>query len=311
MVITGSGTDTLNTVFRTCLLLCLCSRMASGECVQKEDPKAPETVVLDRGNGTSCTVSLLGATVISWKVGGEEQFFLSKTACYEEGTSIRGGVPLAFPHFGLWDSGPIHGFAMYHPWKLETPPHKSEDGSVHAEFSLSESETTRKYWDHGFLVKYQVILHEKELHFKIRVINTQESPIEFNFLFHNYFLVSRINETKIIGLQGSEYADKVQDFKKFNETREVVLIDKFTDNVYTTIKTVQQLQDKKRTLEVKKYNLPQTVVWNPWTDTIGDFTDLESTDYQNFVCIEPGNVDGYTKLNPGEDFETAQILHVL
>lgn len=49
-------------------------------------------------NGASIIVSLVGATVISWKLGnGKEQLFLSETAHLDGSKPIRGGIPLVFP----------------------------------------------------------------------------------------------------------------------------------------------------------------------------------------------------------------------
>lgn len=48
--------------------------------------------------GESVTVSLFGATVISWKLSnGQEQLFLSEKAHLDGSKPIRGGIPLVFP----------------------------------------------------------------------------------------------------------------------------------------------------------------------------------------------------------------------
>ena len=49
-------------------------------------------------DGASIIVSLVGATVISWKLGnGKEQLFLSESAHLDGSKPIRGGIPLVFP----------------------------------------------------------------------------------------------------------------------------------------------------------------------------------------------------------------------
>jgi D-hexose-6-phosphate mutarotase len=42
------------------------------------------------------TIHHHGATVISWKVNGEEKLFLSKLAILDGSKAIRGGIPLVF-----------------------------------------------------------------------------------------------------------------------------------------------------------------------------------------------------------------------
>uniref|UniRef100_A0A182F1N5 Uncharacterized protein n=1 Tax=Anopheles albimanus TaxID=7167 RepID=A0A182F1N5_ANOAL len=39
---------------------------------------ATSVVVLDRGNNTTCTINLHGATVVSWRVNNQEQLFVRK-----------------------------------------------------------------------------------------------------------------------------------------------------------------------------------------------------------------------------------------
>ena len=95
---------------------------------------------------TSITVSLLGGTLISWKVKGQEQLYVSPISepCFEKAAilmtndtlsdasspktksnnyprkPIRGGVPLVFPVFGKSDAFPWqHGFARNLLWRHE------------------------------------------------------------------------------------------------------------------------------------------------------------------------------------------------
>ncbi|CDM36450.1 Glycoside hydrolase-type carbohydrate-binding [Penicillium roqueforti FM164] len=47
--------------------------------------------------GQSETVHLYGATVTSWKTGGQEQLFVSEAAHLDGSKSIRGGISVVFP----------------------------------------------------------------------------------------------------------------------------------------------------------------------------------------------------------------------
>lgn len=69
-------------------------------------PAAAQAVVSTEGNkvvarlatGESITVSLFGATIISWKLAnGAEQLWLSNKAILDGSKPIRGGIPLVFP----------------------------------------------------------------------------------------------------------------------------------------------------------------------------------------------------------------------
>ena len=51
-------------------------------------------------------VYLHGAHVTSWKSGGEEQLFVSKSAVYGAPKAIRGGIPICWPQFSGAPLGP-------------------------------------------------------------------------------------------------------------------------------------------------------------------------------------------------------------
>ncbi|CAG0919831.1 unnamed protein product [Notodromas monacha] len=107
----------------------------------------PDVILLDRGNNTTCSVNLHGATIVSWRVNNQEQLFVSKQAVFDGKKAIRGGVPFIFPQFGAWHLGPQHGFARTSTWTLESPPERLESGDVEAMFSLTDSEHTRSMWN--------------------------------------------------------------------------------------------------------------------------------------------------------------------
>merc|ERR1711971_849139 len=70
-------------------------------------------VPMDRGNNTTCTINLHGATIVSWRVNNQEQLFVSKKSVFDGRKPIRGGIPFIFPQFGTWHYGtngpPIRG----------------------------------------------------------------------------------------------------------------------------------------------------------------------------------------------------------
>ncbi|ROT60935.1 putative glucose-6-phosphate 1-epimerase isoform X2 [Penaeus vannamei] len=128
---------------------------------------ATSVVVLDRGNNTTCTVNLHGATVVSWRVNNQEQLFVSKQAIFDGKRAIRGGIPIVFPQFGAWSTGPQHGFARISRWELKKPPERLPTGDVEAIFQLLDNEFTRSMWNYPFSLTYRLILREKELHFNL------------------------------------------------------------------------------------------------------------------------------------------------
>ncbi|CAB0005803.1 unnamed protein product [Nesidiocoris tenuis] len=122
---------------------------------------ATSVVLLDRGNNTTCTINLHGATVVSWRVNNQEQLFVSKAAIFDGKAPIRGGIPVVFPHFGPWSYGPNHGFARVTQWGVEKRPERLPSGDVEAIFFCTDNEWTRSIWHYQFRLTYRLILREK------------------------------------------------------------------------------------------------------------------------------------------------------
>lgn len=277
--------------------------MASGSTV----------VGLDRGNNTTCTVNLHGATVVSWRVNNQEQIFVSKEAVFDGKKAIRGGIPIVFPQFGPWNYGPQHGFARIMRWNVEKPPERLPNGDVEAIFSLSDNDYTRSVWDYPFRLTYRLILREKELHFNLAVYNPSINTMcPFHLLLHTYFKVPDVRRCQITGLLGCTFIDKTRDSTMYQETREVVTIDEWTDRIYQG--TPQEIMITNvvsgRKMKIQKYNLSDTVIWNPW-EKAKEMVDFGNDEFPNMLCVESGQVSHPIILRPGTTFEASQVLQVM
>ncbi|EDW03202.1 GH10622 [Drosophila grimshawi] len=250
---------------------------------------ATSVVVLDRGNNTTCTINLHGATVVSWRVNNQEQLFVSKLASFDGKKAIRGGIPFVFPQFGPWSFGPQHGFARITRWHLDRAPERLHNGDVEAIFSLMDNEFTRSIWNYQFRITYRLILREKELHFHIGVYNpSKDLSFTFNMLLHTYL--------------------KVPD-----EGREVVTVNEWTDRIYQHTPQEHVITNvvSGRKMRLHKYNFPDTVIWNPWIDRSREMSDFGDDEFPNMLCVEAGNVSAPVILLPGTCFEASQILQII
>merc|ERR1711936_1192124 len=128
-------------------------------------------VPMDRGNNTTCTINLHGATIVSWRVNNQEQLFVSKKSVFDGRKPIRGGIPFIFPQFGTWHYGtngpPYNGFGRIARWQCDKVPERLPSGDIEAIFSLCDSDYTFSMWQHQFRISYRIILREKELHLNI------------------------------------------------------------------------------------------------------------------------------------------------
>lgn len=272
-------------------------------------------VVLDRGNNTTCTINLHGCTIVSWRVNNQEQLFVSKRSVFDGKKPIRGGIPFVFPVFGSSTILPQHGFARIVRWQLEKGPDRLHTGDIEAIFSLSDSDFTRAMWNAQFRVTYRLILREKELHMNIGVFNpSKEIPFNFHILLHTYFKCPDVRRCQVTGLHGCTFIDKTREPpESYQECRDVVMIGEWTDRIYTHTGPEHIITNvvSGRKMRVQKYNLPDTVIWNPWVEKAKEIPDFGDDEFPNMICVEAGHVASGATLMPGHAFEASQILQVM
>src|SRR6476646_1968945 len=90
-------------------------------------------VAVVAADGAHIEAYLHGAHVTSWHAAGDgdERLFVSSESRFEDGTAIRGGIPLCFPQFADQGSLPMHGLVRTVPWTLVTAG-QAADGAAHA-----------------------------------------------------------------------------------------------------------------------------------------------------------------------------------
>ncbi|GFO50260.1 glucose-6-phosphate 1-epimerase [Plakobranchus ocellatus] len=280
----------------------------------KQEPgdfPAGDIVFLDRGDGNSALLHLHGATLISWKCHSVENLFLSSTSVFDNKKAIRGGVPIAFPNFGPWPLGPQHGFARIKRWTVAVPPTKDAHGDVLAVLTLEDDEETRAMWDYKFKLVYTLVLSEKKLVSTLVIHNTDTKSLGFTTLLHTYFRVSDIDKTTVEGLKGLKYIDKITGGKDVIETRDLVTVDRNYDRVYKDapqIVVISSGPEPSRKIEVKSFNFPDVVVWNPWDVKAKEMGDFDDEGYKEMVCVEVGKVVTPVTLTAGSQYECSQTF---
>ncbi|RIB21747.1 galactose mutarotase-like domain-containing protein [Gigaspora rosea] len=285
-----------------------------------------EKVSLTHSSGSSVEVYFFGATITSWKCGGKERLFLSKDSKLDEldGTKeIHGGIPLIFPQFAKASEPsaetanlPQHGTARYSTWKW-LGVDVDNDEELTAKFGLTDAqvpENLHKEWPKKFELIFIVTLTADTLKNTLEVRNKGTEPFGFNALFHTYYSVPDISKVSIKGLNDITYSDKVKNFARFKDVKDSITIDQETDRIYENVPRDEFLIDLGQpggvdNFTLKKLNLKDTVVWNPWIKarSISDFGDEE---YKNMVCVEPGTVTEYIKLEADKTWKGGQILKV-
>ncbi|KAK7423933.1 hypothetical protein QQX98_000805 [Neonectria punicea] len=273
--------------------------------------------------GESVEVLLHGASVISWKdAAGQEKLWLSETAALDSSAPVRGGIPVVFPVFGTAPDHeataklPQHGFARNSRWEfLGRSTSEGSTSSVKLDFGLSSENLTdeiKALWPYKFGLIYSVSLDPETLSTTLVVTNDGDVAFDFQTLLHTYLRVSDISSVEVSGLEDSEYIDKLDNLATVKQSSAVTFSSE-TDRIYTPAKGPRHpvvVSDAGKPLfRIVRDNLDQVVVWNPWVDKAASTKDFSPKDgWKNMVCVEPGTVKGWQKLEAGDAFEAAQTI---
>lgn len=273
---------------------------------------------------TSVTILKFGATVISWKVKGEEQLWLSRAAKLDGSKAVRGGIPLVFPVFGKKTEGPTkelpqHGFARISNWEFlgvtsDNPPTVQFGlGPENVDDDLlslwKKSDGSEGFND--FSLFLTVELKSDSLKTSIEVQNTSSVPFDFNYLFHTYLKIGDVEDVLVSNLPGQLCYDQLLK-QSYEERLPVVSFIEEVDRIYQKIDDdilVQVVALGHPVHTLKRQNLPDLVVWNPWVKKSKEMVDFEPKDgYKTMVCLEPGYVHQFKTLGPHEKWAASQQL---
>jgi glucose-6-phosphate 1-epimerase len=235
-------------------------------------------------------IAVQGGQVLEWQPRAHKPvIWVSRAAVYQAGKGVRGGVPVCWPWFGAGEEGkPAHGFVRTRMWELRET---REDlaGTVIVRLGIKDDESSRALWDHAFELEL-VVTVGAALKIDLVTRNTGEAPLTITDALHTYFRVGDINQTQVIGLEGTTYLDKVRDFARTLQSGPISFSGE-TDRVYLDTTADCLIRDPVlgRTIRVAKAGSTSTVVWNPWTEKEKGFADMAAGEYQDMLCVETTN----------------------
>ena len=110
-----------------------------------------------------------------------------------------------------------------------------------------------------------------------------------------------ISNISVHGLESASFLDKVTSPPSSRpSTSEALTLAAETDRVY---------ESGKPKFSIVREGLSDCTVWNPWqkgAEGMGDFE--PKSGFRNMVCVEPGAVSGWVKLEPGDAWEGEQVI---
>jgi glucose-6-phosphate 1-epimerase len=262
------------------------------------------------------TISTYAGQIVSYQPNSatEDLFFLSDKVLYQEGKSIRGGVPICWPWFGDDTSGferPPHGFVRNQQWDVLSTE-MLEDGRTSVILTTSDTDMTRELWHYEFNLELQLIIG-LNLEMKLKTKNTGKQFFTITQALHTYFKVSDVSNVLIKGLDGKPYIDKLDAFA-VKQQADDIMVSQEIDRIYQKSPKQISLTDSgfNRTITISSYGSDTTIVWNPWSTSISKMADLNLESYRNFVCVETANVftDSLTIIPAGREHVVTTVFSI-
>ena len=238
-------------------------------------------------------VSLYAGQLLSFKPINEpdDLMFLSNRAYYQEGKAIKGGIPICWPWFGPDPEGlgrPGHGFVRNRLWAI-TGTETTSDGETQVKLGLADTAETRQIWPQAFELELAITVGSA-VSLELVTRNRGDQAFSITQAFHTYFKVGDISQVKVLGLEESQYLDKVDNGKLKTQVGPVTASEE-VDRIYTGVKGELVIDDAAlgRRIHIASAGSETAVVWNPWAKISADMGDLEDDDYLRLLCVETAN----------------------
>lgn len=259
----------------------------------------------------SASLALQGAQILTWQPQGQEPvIWVSKAAVYQTGKGVRGGVPVCWPWFGAMEGKGAHGFVRTRMWTLRETS-TAPDGSVVLRLGMVDDAVTRAVWDHAFDLEL-IVTVGSVLTMALITHNTGATPFSITEGLHTYFCVGDIHQTSVLGLEDTDYSDKVAPFGTVRQTG-AVRFGGETDRVYLNTQADCLIHDPvlQRVIRISKTGSNSSVVWNPWTEKEKTFADMATGEYQGMLCVETVNAGtDCIRIGAGETHTMAAVIAV-
>ena len=155
-----------------------------------------------------------GGIVTSWKINGQEVFYLDTERFTHPDLSVRGGNPILFPLCGNLPDNTYnvdgkdyqikqHGFARELPW---TATAQNNDGAASVTVELSSNAETKAVYPFDFHLTFVYSLQGNTLEIRQEYKNLSATPMPFSSGFHPYFLCGDKNQI-VANIPSSSYQD--------------------------------------------------------------------------------------------------------
>ena len=155
-----------------------------------------------------------GGLVTSWRINGQEVFYLDIERFTHPDLSVRGGNPILFPLCGNLPNNTYnvdgtdfnikqHGFARELPWTVTA---ESNQGGASVTVELTSNEQTKAVYPFDFNVLFTYVLRGNTLEIRQEYKNLSSTQMPFSSGFHPYFLCGDKNQIEA-NIPSASYED--------------------------------------------------------------------------------------------------------
>jgi D-hexose-6-phosphate mutarotase len=251
-------------------------------------------VVVDIDNVfATASVSLYGGHIVSWhpKLLSKPVLWVSELVNYQQGKAIRAGVPICWPWFGVHPSRaslPGHGYARITQWEL-TSLQTLANGATVLELSLGKSDLSEAHWHGNVRLMLRVTVGDT-LEIMLTTLNDSDHEVTFTEGLHTYFQISDIANIRVLGLEGSEYIDLVNQ-NKVRSQQDAITFDGELGRIFLDNQATCVIEDSafNRHIRIEKTGSNTTAVWNPGLGVASKMDDLGAEGWRDMVCVESAN----------------------
>jgi len=271
-------------------------------------PKRDELSYIEIENSVaSAKIALQGGHIFHFECKDQGSvLYLSESATFEKGKAIRGGIPICWPWFGVYNGDttlPNHGFARTSLWEHKSTEALS-DSESRVTLTLHASPETLALWPYQFALTLDIYVG-KELRVELATQNLDSKPFTITSALHTYLAVDNIYETQIEGLEEKHYFDKPQN--TFILQKGSIDFNKEVDRIYQNVENDIIVKDAKVRHTVQTDGANMIVVWNPGEVLASRMPDLSN--HTKMLCVESANVlDDAVTLAEGESHTLSQTI---
>lgn len=268
-----------------------------------DDPSGLIIAEIDNPLATA-RICLQGAQLLSWqpKSSAAPVVWCSDVARLQRGVSGHSGVPVCWPWFGAHPAGrglPAHGFARHLPWDVMECA-AEPGGATRLGLRLRAPEQPDFQWRYAAQLELHLVIGDS-LKMELVTTNLGNDAFVISEALHTYFQVGDVERVRLLGLDGTTYADKVENFARHVQ-HGALSFGGETDRVYLDTQAECLIEDEvlRRRIRIAKFGSRTTVVWTPWQDKARAIEDIGAAGWRNMLCVESANaLDNLVTVAPG------------